>query len=151
MSFTQKVLSTLISKIGEFCPHLHEWSAPEKLTLPALVYRIEQSKRTPLRFKKWRTFSDRTRWAVAKVELNIHLFWIDKEPSYGDLDNFLKKWTAFYLDGERIKLKYEPFAPFREEEFIKKELHIWNAVLTAELIEFLDTEVLEISVEAKES
>jgi len=150
MNFTQKVLNVLIGKIGEFCPNFHEWSVPEKFKTPALVYRVEPPKRTPLRLKKWRTFPDRTRWASAKVELTLYLFWIDKEPSFVDLDNFLKRWNAFYLDDERVKLKYEPFAPFREEEFIKKGLYVWNAVLTAEFVEFLDTEVLEISVEAKE-
>ena len=149
MNFTQKVLNALIGKIDEFCPNFHEWSVPEKFKTPALVYRVE-SKKTPLRLKRWRTFPDKTRWAVAKVELNLYLFWIDKEPTYGDLDNFLKRWSGFYLDDERIKLKYEPFTPFKEEEFIKRGLYVWNAVLTAEFVEFSDTGVLEISVEVEE-
>ena len=149
LAFTQKVLNALTDKIGEFCPNFHGWAVPEKFKTPALVYRVE-TKQTPLRFARWRTFPDKTRWAVSKVELDLHLFWRDKTPTWVELDNFLRKWRAIYIDDERVVLKYQPFTPYQEEEFTKKGLEVWQAILTAKFVEFVDSGVLEISVEVQE-
>jgi hypothetical protein len=149
MSLTEKVINAILNKLKEFNPQTHNWAVPEKFKTPALVYRVE-AKHTPLRFVRWRTFPDKTRWAVSKVELDLHLFWIDKTPTWVELDNFLRRWRAFFVDDERVVLKYQPFTPFREEEFTKKGLEVWHAILTAKFVEFVDTEVLTIEVTAEE-
>ena len=148
MSLTEEVLTVLIGQISKFA-NTHEWGLPEKFKTPALVWRVD-AKKTPLKWQRWRTLSDRTRWAVAKVELDLHLFWVDKFATYLELDSYLRNLRSFELDGELIKVSYQPFTPYREEEFLKKGLKVWHAVLTAKFVEFVDTPVLEISVEAKE-
>ncbi len=84
------------------------------------------------------------------MELDLHLFWRDKTPTWVELDNFLRKWRAIYIDDERVVLKYQPFTPYQEEGFTKKGLEVWQAILTAKFVEFVDSGVLEISVEVQE-
>jgi len=149
MSFADKVVNEIITRLKNFVSNVYEWAFPEKGTFPSLVYRVEVRKSEPLRLKLYRKFPDKTRWAVAKVELNLHLFFISKTPPPSELEVFLKKLSSLRVENEKVECSFGGFLPFEEEEFIRKGVKVWHGVLELKFTNFVDTPVLNVKVSAE--